>query len=621
MNIAFLTTLNPYDINNWSGTTYHLLQTLSRKHHVKVIGQNTLSQTAYYIKDNFSKRPLLDKYTPLFGELYAEQMSGSDLIFFGDLYLASFLEVNIPMVHLSDVTYHSFKDYSEMKRSKEQIKRTEALEKKVLQKYTTIIYSSEWTKQNTIDYYDIEPNKIHVVEFGANIPAPSDYKISIQTDTCNLVFIGKNWKKKGGDKVFMAYRKLKSKGLQCTLTIIGSTPQEPYDEIKDVTVIPFLDKSKPEHLKRLCNILKEAHFLVLPTEFDAFGIVFCEASAYGVPSIAANVGGVSQPVRDGKNGFLLPPNATAEDYAEKIKSVFSDKDGYIKLRESSRREYETRLNWEVWGERVNKILEETVVNYKKCDNKTICQCNNATTCNLLSDNNISIGRQSKEQPLIDKEEFYVPVYVINLKERIERRKHIEEQFHGKPEFELTWIEAVKHPIGTIGLWQSMVKAVRMAEDNEDDIMIICEDDHTFTSAYSKTYLWANMIQANEQGSELLSGGIGGFGAAVPVATNRYWVDWFWSTQFMVIFKPLFQKILDYDFKDTDTADGVLSILAKDKMVLYPFISIQKDFGYSDVTRSNNDVSGLVNHLFQQSDYRLRTIHHVAHKFRQEKNDK
>lgn len=219
------------------------------------------------------------------------------------------------------------------------------------------------------------------------------------------------------------------------------------------------------------------------------------------------------------------------------------------------------------------------------------------------------------------DDFYLPVYVINLKERIERRKHIEEQFHGKPEFELTWIEAVEHPIGAVGLWQSMVKAVQMAEDNEDDIMIICEDDHTFTSAYSKTYLWANMIQANEQGSELLSGGIGGFGAAVPVSANRYWVDWFWSTQFMVIFKPLFQKILDYDFKDTDTADGVLSILAKDKMVLYPFISIQKDFGYSDVTRSNNDVSGLVNHLFQQSDYRLRTIHHVAHKFKQEKNDK
>ncbi|EXY29528.1 glycoside transferase family 4 domain protein, partial [Bacteroides fragilis str. 3397 T10] len=42
MNIAFLTTLNPADINNWSGTTFHLFHALSRKHHVKVIGQNTL---------------------------------------------------------------------------------------------------------------------------------------------------------------------------------------------------------------------------------------------------------------------------------------------------------------------------------------------------------------------------------------------------------------------------------------------------------------------------------------------------------------------------------------------------------------------------------------------------
>jgi glycosyltransferase involved in cell wall biosynthesis len=118
-------------------------------------------------------------------------------------------------------------------------------------------------------------------------------------------------------------------------------------------------------LERFCKILQEAHFLVLPTEFDAFGIVFCEASAYAVPSIAANVGGVSQPVREGKNGYLLMPDATAEDYAEKIKSVFADKENYLKLRMSSRQEFETRLNWEVWSEKVNKILEEIVEEHHK----------------------------------------------------------------------------------------------------------------------------------------------------------------------------------------------------------------------------------------------------------------
>lgn len=196
MNIIFLTTLNPYDINNWSGTTFHLLQALSKKHNVKVIGQNTLSQTAYYIKDNFLNKSTFDNYASLFGKFYTSQVLNSDLIFFGDLYLAPYLDVNIPIVHLSDVTYHSFKDYLDQERSEEEIKRIEALEKKLLNKYTAIIYSSEWAKQNTIDYYGIGSSKIHVVEFGANIPSPKDYRIDIQTDICNLVFIGKNWKKK-----------------------------------------------------------------------------------------------------------------------------------------------------------------------------------------------------------------------------------------------------------------------------------------------------------------------------------------------------------------------------------------------------------------------------------------
>ena len=118
-------------------------------------------------------------------------------------------------------------------------------------------------------------------------------------------------------------------------------------------------------MDKFCSILKDTHFLILPTEFDASPIVFCEASAYGVPSIATNVCGVSQPIKHGENGFLLPPTATADDYAEIIKSAFSDKKKYIELRKSSRREYETRLNWDVWGEKVNKILVKTVKNYRK----------------------------------------------------------------------------------------------------------------------------------------------------------------------------------------------------------------------------------------------------------------
>jgi len=234
----------------------------------------------------------------------------------------------------------------------------------MLQNSSKIIFSSEWIKEEAVALYDIDPHKIHVIEFGANIPSPLDYCIDINTEICRLVFIGADWKRKGGEKVLDTYKILKKKRFPCTLTIIGSVPDYITYEDKDLTIIHNLDKTNSKHLEKLCEILKESHFLFLPTVFDAFGIVFCEASAYALPSITANVGGVRQVVDEGKNGYLLPSDATEQDYADKITSVFNDTKGYIRLRASSRHEFETRLNWDVWAEQVNRILEDAVCSQK-----------------------------------------------------------------------------------------------------------------------------------------------------------------------------------------------------------------------------------------------------------------
>lgn len=367
MNILFLTRYDPSDINTWSGTLFHIYNKLKEDHHVIPLGMEVINQLGFFTKDNFQRKDPGNeyRYIKIINKLLSERINkiDCDLIFFGDLYFVPFLEINKPIIRLSDVTYHSFKEYLDV-RDAEVIKMTEKIEKKGLEKYDTIIYSSEWMKKSTTEYYNILPDKVHVVEFGANIPNLKEYTINIDMDICRLVFIGRNWEKKGGNKVLEAYKKLKTDGFPCTLTIIGCMPNVIPKE-KDLIIIPFLDKSRKRDMEKLCQILSESHFLVLPTEYDAFGIVFCEASAYAVPSIAANVGGVNQPVREGKNGYLLPLNATADDYAGKIKSVFTDKESYLQLRKSSRHEFETRLNWDVWKNKVNEILKTTVKEYEK----------------------------------------------------------------------------------------------------------------------------------------------------------------------------------------------------------------------------------------------------------------
>lgn len=208
----------------------------------------------------------------------------------------------------------------------------------------------------------------------------------------------------------------------------------------------------------------------------------------------------------------------------------------------------------------------------------------------------------------------IPTYVINLKDRPERLKYVLSQFEGKAEFDIHVVEACRHEIGAVGLWKSIVKIIKEVIDGDDDVIIICEDDHTFTSDYSREEFIHHVIKAAEQGADVLSGGIGGFGNAYPIGTKRYWVDWLWCTQFIVIYRPFFRRILDEPFADTDTADGKISEMAGNKMVIYPFISIQHDFGYSDVTRENNEISGKITEHFNNANKRFKIIDEMVNAF-------
>lgn len=206
---------------------------------------------------------------------------------------------------------------------------------------------------------------------------------------------------------------------------------------------------------------------------------------------------------------------------------------------------------------------------------------------------------------------HIPTYVINREVRSDRKCHILNEFKDKPEFNIIITKAVEHEVGAVGLWNSIQKIIRSAQNDNKEFVLVCEDDHYFTNYYSKDFLIKNIIGAQKQGVEILCGGIGGFGTAIPVAKNRYWIDWFWCTQFTLIFKSLYKKIIEYEFQKSDTADGVLSQITPFKMVLYPFISRQKSFGYSDITESNSKNPNMIVEHFNCADNRLHTIHSVS----------
>ena len=74
MNIAFLSSSNPNDQNNWSGTLYSLYTSLQKKHRVIWVGETVFAEVWEFHKANFKNNETFfpENYALLFGKLFSD---------------------------------------------------------------------------------------------------------------------------------------------------------------------------------------------------------------------------------------------------------------------------------------------------------------------------------------------------------------------------------------------------------------------------------------------------------------------------------------------------------------------------------------------------------------------
>ena len=84
------------------------------------------------------------------------------------------------------------------------------------------------------------------------------------------------------------------------------------------------------------------------SESEGLPVSIMEAMSFGIPTIATNVGGTSEIVQHGVNGFLLEKDFSVETLAELIDNFWSMGSQKIcKMRENARNTWETKFNAEV----------------------------------------------------------------------------------------------------------------------------------------------------------------------------------------------------------------------------------------------------------------------------------
>ncbi len=187
-----------------------------------------------------------------------------------------------------------------------------------------IFYQYYWRKCSLIAHPFIDSAIYKVNSKGKSI------KKSSKTGKKTLLTITRLVKRKNVKNVILAIDILKKKGFNIVYNIIGDGPQinelnqliETLNLQKEVKVLGFIDEN--EKIYHLQN----SDIFILPSIFDpeegsieGYGIVFTEASLFGLPSISGNTGGMTDAVVSGKTGFHT--DGTVADIVKKIIKVFN----------------------------------------------------------------------------------------------------------------------------------------------------------------------------------------------------------------------------------------------------------------------------------------------------------
>jgi glycosyltransferase involved in cell wall biosynthesis len=292
-------------------------------------------------KNQFRWFPLSLSFAKKIQEL--EKNQKFDVIHFIDAREAFFTHSSAPMVGNVNDTYaaelKSFKYYrkyfGDWAIRKIYYHFVHVCENLVFGRFDALIANSTYTAKTVLSSYQLDGKKVWTcyksIHADKYLTARKG-RTSGKSHGVRVLFVGGNMQRKGLPAIIHAAPKVIVKIPEIEFWIVGSDPAEVKmkqlcDEIGVSDHFKFWGwKSQSE----LLTFYRDADIFVLPSITEAFGVVFLEAMAAGLPVIGTNVGGIPEIIRNGQNGMLVPPDRP-DLLGKAIIELLSNRDLYTRM--------------------------------------------------------------------------------------------------------------------------------------------------------------------------------------------------------------------------------------------------------------------------------------------------
>jgi len=199
--------------------------------------------------------------------------------------------------------------------------------------------------RSAVDFYEVPQERVTVVGGGASFDNLPDRPNGSREPT--VLYVGSDWRRKGGDVLIDAFRRVRSEHPEARLQIVGT--EEPSAE-EGVEVLGFVrDRS------RLADLYARASVFCLPSRFEPYGLVAVEAMAHELPCVVTP-GALAEVVLDGETGIVVPPEDPVA-LAGALARLLEDPPYARRLGVNGRARVEGQLTWDAVVERMTPALE------------------------------------------------------------------------------------------------------------------------------------------------------------------------------------------------------------------------------------------------------------------------
>ena len=268
--------------------------------------------------------------------------------------------VGVPLSRITGVPHVTFAYGIELTPS-----RLYRLKRRVFSSSAFILAISTFAKDALVSVYGIDPEMIALARPGVDTDrfapdaggAAQRRRMGLKSTDLVLLTVGRldpSQRYKGYDRLIRLMRRLQPEFPQLRLLVVGDGDDRAWlktlaSEERVTSQVMFAGRVGEDELP---NMYRVADLFVLPSGapdtdpfcVEGYGIVFAEASASGVPSVAYRLGGTADAIVDGVTGVLT--DATENAFCGAVRDLLSDRERRLKMGQAARQHALRALVWD-----------------------------------------------------------------------------------------------------------------------------------------------------------------------------------------------------------------------------------------------------------------------------------